>query len=394
MNFRKRSSKPRLSKRNSALSRKAKRRASSVAEYKKRVPTTAESEDDISTWGGASSSFQEVVCRELELEEEESVQSRNGSELTLEHIIERLHSKDHQPAGIENLGNTCYFNAVLQILASCKGFVVAVFESTARKASVLAMKKSLRQFFSNNIGGGVLTPRILLQIFRDHNPVFDNNHEHDASEAFNALLDQLGLEDETILNLFRVNFAVKRKVCINFRTKPVVTRKDTGYCLRLLCQNKTGNFFTSVNECLQHEFSWKDQGDELFLWEDDGKRYPFQQQTLIQHESLPQYLVIHLARFTVYKKDTQKLKHDILFSNTLDLAPYTTDSSCKNAMYSLQGIVTHAGPTAHTGHYTASIETSSGHIFKCNDEIISKKRKLSASGAYLLPYQRQENEDL
>jgi len=365
---------------------RSRRRKSTLDDFRKKTADliTDEDEDDVSTWGGASTSFRNMVLTELE--EEEEVHSKDAQDLTFEDIQEKLHNKAYQPAGIENLGNTCYFNSVFQILATCEAFIRLVIKQP-RGPTLKTMQNDIRSFFSNE-SGGVLTPRAIVESFREENSSFDNNHEHDASEAFCALIGQFGKENRKVEKLFQVNFSVERKVLISHRKEPIVTREDTGYVLRLLCQNRTGHLFNSVTECLEHEFGWKDQDDKLF-WEEDGKRYPFKQRALMDADAMPQHLVIHLARFAVYKKDTQKLKHDILFSNMLDLAPYTTDTSC-DATYTLTGVITHAGATAHSGHYTATIQTPGKVVYKCNDECISRKRKIASSGAYMLLYTKEE----
>jgi len=360
----------------------SRRRRATYDEFKKQSTIKEEDEDDISTWGGASASYRDMVLSDLE--QEEDVLAKEV-DLTPDEILEKFDTKKHRPAGLENLGNTCYFNSVLQILLSCRDFIEAIMYSKGSISS--AMQMSVRDFFSNNIVGGVHSPKSLVQLFRAENRSFDNDHEHDSAEAFSALIDQFNKENKEIGVLFGVHFLVQRKVHVNFRKQPVVSSNDMGYVLRLLCQDRTGALFHSLQECLEYEFGWKEQ-DDKFYWEEDDKRYPFEQRALIRHDSLPQYLLIHLARFTVYRKDTQKLKHEILFSDTLDLAPYTTDESC-DGLYTLKGAITHVGATAYSGHYTSTIETTSGIIFKCNDELISKKRKIPASGAYMLLFTRK-----
>merc|ERR1719499_247444 len=128
------------------------------------------------------------------------------------------------------------------------------------------------------------------------------------------------------------------------------------------------------------------------LWE-DGKRYPFEQRSVLIHDSLPIYLFIHLARFKVQKQletyKIHKLRHDISFPNILDLAPYTTNKRSKSAKYEFLGMVEHQGHTPGAGHYISTVKTRGKDIFSINDSVVTKKGRVHPKGAYLILYKKK-----
>jgi ubiquitin carboxyl-terminal hydrolase 8 len=121
---------------------------------------------------------------------------------------------------------------------------------------------------------------------------------------------------------------------------------------------------------------------------------------LIALWSVPDILIIHLKRFTFDKcllsgsMLRSKIDHTVEFPvNGLDLTKDVLGPIDPEAppIYNLFGISEHIGPTANSGHYTATVRNSiDGQWYRCNDSHVglTSGEASITGGAYLLFYQR------
>ncbi|XP_062513728.1 ubiquitin carboxyl-terminal hydrolase 48-like isoform X2 [Corticium candelabrum] len=97
----------------------------------------------------------------------------------------------------------------------------------------------------------------------------------------------------------------------------------------------------------------------------------------IAMESLPPVLNMQLLRF-VFDRATfrkRKLNSYLQFPEELDMAPYLTGYEGNGIMYDLTAVLTHHGPSAHSGHYIAYIyKKDNVSWWKFDDKDVTKLR--------------------
>lgn len=115
-------------------------------------------------------------------------------------------SKDYFTVpGLQNLGNNCFLNVVLQALASCKSFsrflehVVEECEGSSMEGSrdlpvVAALAWLIDELSTVRQERAVLSPRILMHAMTSHVPNFNLTSQQDAEEALSHLLSSLRAE--------------------------------------------------------------------------------------------------------------------------------------------------------------------------------------------------------
>ncbi|XP_011875197.1 PREDICTED: ubiquitin carboxyl-terminal hydrolase 48-like isoform X4 [Vollenhovia emeryi] len=98
----------------------------------------------------------------------------------------------------------------------------------------------------------------------------------------------------------------------------------------------------------------------------DAKRF-------IRLESLPETLNIQLMRFVFHRDSGQKKKLNsyIQFPEDLDMSEYVRCQP-QTHLYSLVAVLSHKGPSAHSGHYIANICNSSGEWYQFSDDKVEK----------------------
>ncbi|XP_046838615.1 ubiquitin carboxyl-terminal hydrolase 48-like isoform X1 [Vespa crabro] len=103
----------------------------------------------------------------------------------------------------------------------------------------------------------------------------------------------------------------------------------------------------------------------------------------IRLELLPETLNIQLMRFVFHRDSGQKRKLNsfIHFPEDLDMSEYVRCPP-QTHMYSLVAVLSHKGPSAHSGHYIANICNSAGEWYQFSDDKVEKmqNKRIEDSG--------------
>ncbi|XP_076293641.1 ubiquitin carboxyl-terminal hydrolase 48 isoform X2 [Lasioglossum baleicum] len=93
----------------------------------------------------------------------------------------------------------------------------------------------------------------------------------------------------------------------------------------------------------------------------------------IRLESLPETLNIQLMRFVFHRDAGQKRKLNsfIQFPEILDMSEYVRCPP-QTQVYGLVAVLSHKGPSAHSGHYIANICNSNGEWYQFSDDKVEK----------------------
>lgn len=117
--------------------------------------------------------------------------------------------------GIENIGNTCYISALLQILSSVPGFLddmqsIVDASSRTRRPSNMPLTRLLLSLLSvGSTQTTVADPTQFKECFdKMSGNEFGENEEHDPIEFLTRLLDLLGSESNGLKSLIEQQFSV------------------------------------------------------------------------------------------------------------------------------------------------------------------------------------------
>ncbi|XP_044269964.1 ubiquitin carboxyl-terminal hydrolase 35 [Tribolium madens] len=303
--------------------------------------------------------------------------------------------------GLNNLGNTCYMNSVLQALFMTKPFRNEILLYNKDMTSLLSKLQTLFALLQHSKRSSI-SPHDISNLARP--PGFLPGHQHDSSEFLGYLLDVLHEQEKTAVcgNSAKADhvppsYSTIVQSAFGGRTVSVSRcgecdtkseRVDNFWELQLSFPNTTENqsVQTLLNYYLQPE---KLSGDNQYHCEvcdclTDGERV-----TCI--EEAPPRLILTLKHFRYDQASQQRTK--LLQSIKLD-----NHVQLETGQYELYAAVVHCGSSVDSGHYY-TFAKDGDEWFKFNDcsvmrtmaeELCSLK---PPETPYILFYSRQDCSD-
>jgi len=317
--------------------------------------------------------------------------------------------------GLNNLGNTCYMNSVIQCLSHTKrlrDFLLSgeyknyTKESCQQFIMLNELNNLIRELWLN--GNRVVSPNnffshLQMLSFQLGNGQFVGRNQNDSGELLIFILDLLHESLATILvqtNIRENNLALEQwKLIYKNGESPILNTFYNQVETKIKCgkcNNITYNYqptsllhlpipntsFISLDDCLE-KFSLEEElnDDNLYNCERCNE-YVIAKRTDHIYKT-NDYLIIVLERFD---KNGIKNNQPVDFPTfDLDLSPYMTHNIEKR--YKLYGIVNHIGGM-NGGHYFSYIENN-GQWYEFNDSSVRTIpiENIVSSSAYILFYQ-------
>ncbi|PKU82820.1 ubiquitin carboxyl-terminal hydrolase 23 [Dendrobium catenatum] len=310
-------------------------------------------------------------------------------------------------AGLENLGNTCYLNSVLQCLTYTEPFAAYLqsgkHKSTCRAAGFCAMC-ALQNHVMDALQstGKILRPFHLVRNLRCISRSFRNSRQEDAHEYMVNLLESMhkcclpsGVQSESP-SAYEKSLVHK---IFGGQLRSQVKCMQCSYC-----SNKFDPFLDLSLEIVRVDSLRKAFAHFTATEQLDGGERQYQCQRckekvqalkqLTIHKA-PYVLAIHLKRFGS-SIHGQKINKKVEFEPTLDVKPFVSGVHDGELKYTLYGVLVHAGWSTHSGHYFCYVRTSAGLWYSLDDNHVSQvsEKTVLSREAYMLFYVRNRTPNI
>ncbi|KAL6645465.1 hypothetical protein ACP70R_017073 [Stipagrostis hirtigluma subsp. patula] len=285
-----------------------------------------------------------------------------------------LRDSTETPAGLTNLGATCYANSILQCLYMNTSFRSGIFSlepDVLKKHPVLdQLARLFAQLHSSKMAFIDSAPFIkALEL--------DNGVQQDSHEFLTLFLSLLERSlshskvhgaKKIVQHLFRGSVSHVTRCSSCGKDSEASSKMEDFYELEL---NIKG--LNNLEESLDDYFSEEAlDGENQYFCESCQKRVDATR--CIKLRSLPPVVNFQLKRYVFLPKTTTKKKISSTFSfpGQLDMGKRLSNpSSCYT--YDLAAILIHKGTGANSGHYVAHIkDESNGQWWEFDDETVSK----------------------
>ena len=315
--------------------------------------------------------------------------------------------------GIQNNGNICYLNSVLQLLCNIPELIDKNYNNDKIYSNFLSVHHEMLDDSSEITDDeNMLDINYFKKGLENIHDIYKDNGQHDVHEVLNIILHHIHIGNAKDISYNNKN---DNKTIIGYPVQKIIIYAAKKWYETL---NKEGE--SNVTKYLQGQIRskitckkcWKEKNNfEIFrdlslpveenndiydciknfctTEEINGENSVFCDKCKIKTSvvkkislwKLPKYLIIHFKKFNF---QMEKINKNITFP-LKNLKIYTDTE--KEKKYSLVGVIYHHGERCFYGHYTCCIKYSN-KWFHINDENITEidKNKICNKHAYLLLY--------
>lgn len=285
-----------------------------------------------------------------------------------------LRSSKDTPAGLTNLGATCYANSILQCLYMNTKFRTRIFSVESDLLKQHPVLDQLARLFAQLHSSKMA--------FIDSAPFIktlelDNGVQQDSHEFLTLFLSLLerSLRHSKVSNaksvvqdLFRGSVSHVTRCSVCGKDSQASSKMEDFYEVELNIKGLS-DLDQSLDDYLSLEML---DGENQYFCESCGVRVDATR--CIKLRSLPSVLNFQLKRYVFLPKTTTKKKITSAYSfpRHLHMAKRMCNPSESGLMYELSAILIHKGTTANSGHYVAHIkDENSEQWWEFDDEHVS-----------------------
>ncbi|ORZ32200.1 hypothetical protein BCR44DRAFT_1440664 [Catenaria anguillulae PL171] len=322
------------------------------------------------------------------------------SDVQLKHTV-----ASRAPAGLQNVGNSCYCNSTLQAVLSLPP-LANVFRSQAHSSACSSRECYfcvLQDLFkSMNSGVRALLPKTILKRMSKIGREFSPFHQADAHEFLCKLLEKVESSLQAPHKSLNLDYASRHTTLLHQIMGgwsqsevrcPKCPYSSKTFTLDLSTPLEIPAGVDSLDKAL-HKYTSPETlctGNE---WKCDGCKRRVNASKRITFHQAPAVLTLQLKRFAYSPRGGRvKINKPVAFAGELDLSPYMSHglagakATGKRVTYGLQAVIVHQG-SAHGGHYYAYIKAANGVWFEMNDESVRQVsvQTVLQANAYVLMY--------
>lgn len=257
---------------------------------------------------------------------------------------------------LNNFGNTCYINTVLQLFLNNENFMKHIKSKEYNDEDLLNLIKQIVDSYT--------LKKFLICLQEKLGQTINLNEENDASEIYTKLLDLFELEDESSVEYFTGTHKKLYKCCLCKNKREKIENFTN---LNLYITPKTNNLQTSLMKIFEKEII-----DEVEC--EICKRNT---RTEVKNKIIkwPKNLVFSVNRYTA----DFKINSEFDYTRRIELCIMG-----KINKYTLTGIINHIG-TKDSGHYTY-IKLCNDSCVEINDDKVRQIVNFKSPMNYILVY--------
>ncbi|XP_058085772.1 ubiquitin carboxyl-terminal hydrolase 21-like isoform X2 [Magnolia sinica] len=309
-------------------------------------------------------------------------------------------------AGLANIGNTCFLNAVLQCFTHTVQLVQSLrsfdheFPCQGNDGGFCVLC-ALREHIDLSLAssGQTIIPWKLVENLNYLSSSLQRYRQEDAHEFFQCMLDRLhsccvdlkpqdessSLQDDSFINqIFGGRLRSQLRCC------------NCGHCsdnfeplidLSLEIED-TDSVLTALESFTQVEKI--EDTETIFTCESCREEVSLEKQ--LKLDKVPEVVTLHLKRFKSNGYYIQKIWEFVGYPLELDLQPFVSSSNDDdNSKYELYAVLVHSGISSYSGHYFCFICSSPHSWYQLDDSEVTRvsEEDVLHQEAYILFYKRQ-----